>query len=142
MAEKRLDSPVDPGSREVREGAQAAQAEGAHGAGVGARPAQAQDAGRRVSITPDAQFLRDVVSKPFDAVSAIEFMRLWDIANRRQQYVQGEVPAGWRLVPAEATKEMLEAGDRVLHDPDDLADVYLAMLDAAPGISNSPMTKE
>jgi hypothetical protein len=31
---------------------------------------------------PDDEFLRQVVSKPIDAVSALEFMRLWQIAVR------------------------------------------------------------
>lgn len=32
----------------------------------------------------DAEFLRYVVSKPLDAVNALEFMRLWNLANRAE----------------------------------------------------------
>ena len=35
-----------------------------------------------MSYTEDREFLREIVSKPMDAVSAPEFMRLWGIANR------------------------------------------------------------
>jgi len=44
----------------------------------------------------------------------------------------GAVPAGWKIVPVKPTKEMIEAGDTALHDPDDLPEVYAAMLQAAP----------
>lgn len=35
----------------------------------------------------EAEFLRDIVGKPFDAVTVLEFMRLWSIANN--SYAEG-----------------------------------------------------
>lgn len=48
--------------------------------------------------------------------------------------ILGEIErAGWKLVPAEPTQEMVDAGDAVQDWPAfGLDDIYLAMLAAAP----------
>ena len=59
----------------------------------------------------------------------------WDAAMRKRTAMS--VPEGWKLVPTEPTKEMLEAGQTEWLDSagaDPSFDVYRAMLAAAPEV--------